>query len=259
MSSIFRSGTPLVALLLLAMAGCPLSTGNDGLSSFATDPGSFNTSADSGLGDGGGAATGTDIGPPESNDPADDAEPTANVSGTGTAVAGATSSGSPDALSARFLGCNAAVEELVWVNEVLRLVNVERARVGTAPVVWNDTLAQQAEQYACEMVSYNFFDHVDPITGSTLRDRAREFSYDYWIIGENLAAGQRSPAEVVAAWMNSPCHRENVMNPAFTELGIGVRVGGTYGYYWVQEFGRPFDGPAYPGQPYRDPECTHSE
>jgi len=97
------------------------------------------------------------------------------------------------------------------------------------------------------------------ITGSTLRDRSQAAEYDYWIVGENLAAGQRTPVEVVSAWMTSPCHRENVLNPAFTELGVAVRYGGTYGYYWVQEFGRPFSAPAYPGPPHHDPGCTHED
>jgi uncharacterized protein YkwD len=162
-----------------------------------------------------------------------------------------------DGLTVEFPGCREPSTTQLWAAEVLRLVNDEREAVGVAPVVWSDQLAEQASQYACEMIYYGFFDHVNPSTGSTLSARASDFDYDYWIIGENLAAGQRSPVEVVWDWMHSPCHRENLLNPAFTELGIGIRYGGDYGYYWVQEFGRPFAEAPYRGEEYHDPECQH--
>ena len=63
--------------------------------------------------------------------------------------------------------------------------------------------------------------------------------YDYYMIGENLAAGQATPAQVMADWMESAGHRANILEASFVELGVGVRTGGTYGTYWVQEFGRP--------------------
>jgi uncharacterized protein YkwD len=59
------------------------------------------------------------------------------------------------------------------------------------------------------------------------------------MIGENLAAGQTSPEQVVTQWMNSPGHRENMLQERFTEVGVGLREGGDYGLYWVLEFGYP--------------------
>lgn len=177
------------------------------------------------------------------------------------ATVGGDASGPPpfsDNLTVIFPGCEDPLEGQLWKDEVLQLVNNERAARGVAPVAWNDVLAAQATQYACELIAYDFFDHVNPSTGSTLGTRTADFGYDFWIVGENLAAGQRSPVEVVADWMNSPCHRQNVLNPAFTELGIGIRTGGEYGLYWVQEFGRPFDL-GDPGSEFHDPECNHDE
>ncbi len=59
----------------------------------------------------------------------------------------------------------------------------------------------------------------------------------YYSAGENIAAGQQTPQEVVTAWMNSPGHRDNILNPSFISLGVGIfyKEGG-YGYHWVQEF-----------------------
>ncbi|MGD8451763.1 MAG: CAP domain-containing protein [Phycisphaerae bacterium] len=137
------------------------------------------------------------------------------------------------------LDCDVPDLAETWAAEVLQLVNEERAANGLAPVTANATLTAQAEQYACEMVYYDFFAHVNPVTGSTLPDRSEEFGYVYQVIGENLAAGPRTPSDVMTAWMNSEGHRENILDPRFTELGVGVREGGEYDLYWVQEFGTP--------------------
>lgn len=163
---------------------------------------------------------------------------------------------SADRLTVDYPDCQNPAEGAFWRSEILRLVNQARQAAGVDPVTLNQTLAGEAAEYACEMVHYKFFGHVNAADGATLTDRATAAGYDYWIIGENLAAGQQSPARVMADWLDSPCHRENIMNPAFTELGVGVRIGGEYGFYWVQEFGRPFSVEAYDGPPYHDPECV---
>ncbi len=135
--------------------------------------------------------------------------------------------------------CGVPAEAEAWRDEVLRLVNEHRAQAGLTPLRLNATLEQQAADYACELIEYDYFDHVNPVTGSTLVDRAQAVGYDYLVIGENLAAGQRGPQEVVDAWMNSEGHRANILDPRYSEIGIAVRVGGSYGIYWVQVFGRP--------------------
>ncbi len=246
----------LAVLGVLLLGGCPTGVSDDLQRGPTTASGSG-----SGTGATGGSSGGQTVGP-SNPDSADSNSPgSATTSGTGaTTVAGGTSVSTQtlsDALTTRFPACQEPREAAFWRSEVLRLVNDERRRSGLQALAKNDTLEAQAVQYACELIQYDFFDHVNPQTGSHLRDRTAEFGYDYWVIGENLAAGQRSPVEVVQAWVDSPCHRENIMNPAFTELGIGVRVGGDYGYYWVQEFGRPFAADPYPGAPYHEPGCTH--
>lgn len=205
--------------LLFASAGCPLFPGGGY---------NFGTTGGTGTGDGGGPAGG----------------------GGGGATGGG------DALSDVFTGCEEPLQGAAWRAEVLRLVNQARADYGHAPLTWNGTLADQATQYACEMIYFDFFAHENPVTGSTLAERAASFNYDYAWIGENLAAGQATPAEAVAAWLDSPCHRKNLLHPAFTELGVGVRTGGTYSIYWVQEFGRPASAGPYTGPDFSVPGCA---
>jgi len=159
--------------------------------------------------------------------------------GTGSTTAGTATTGSSGSSTSNFSDCTAPVTADAWQAEVLRLVNEERAKVGLAALTYNATLQTQAAAYACDMVHYHFFAHVNPVDESTLGERAQEFGYAYWAIGENLAAGQPTPAKAMEDWMSSPGHRENILNTAFTELGVAVRSGGDYGTYWVQEFGRP--------------------
>lgn len=123
--------------------------------------------------------------------------------------------------------------------EVVQLTNLERASRGLEPLEWNNNLAEAAAAMCCEMINRDFFDHVDP-DGKNVVDRAEAAGYTSWyMLGENLAGGQYSPEEVVQAWMDSPGHRENILEPDFTEIGVAYREGGSYRTYWTQVFGTP--------------------
>ena len=126
-------------------------------------------------------------------------------------------------------------------DQVLQLVNLERAEADLPPVARNMALEHIADDYACHMIADNFFGHSDPITGHGPGDRAVVGKYSFYAIGENLAAGQQTPAEVMKVWMDSPSHRDIILDPKWTEVGIAARVGGEYSIYWVQEFGAPAD------------------
>lgn len=128
---------------------------------------------------------------------------------------------------------------------VLELTNAERAKAGLPPLVWSGELAAAAEGYARLLAETNCFGHT--CGGTDLRARAEASGYQDWtFLGENLAGGQPTPEEAVAAWMNSPGHRANLLNPHFTELGVGLAQGGFYRIYWSQEFGtRPAGVTAY--------------
>lgn len=127
------------------------------------------------------------------------------------------------------------------VAEILKLVNEERAKEGIDPVTLEPVLAQVAGDYACTMINDDYFGHYHPVTGDGPGERATAAGYHYRAVGENLAAGQRTPAEVIRDWMNSTQgHRENLLNPLWVHMGVGIRTGGDYGIYWVQEFGAPW-------------------
>lgn len=119
-----------------------------------------------------------------------------------------------------------------FAQEVLMLVNKERARVGVAPLRLADDLQTATAIRAQEIV--RVFSHTRP-DGSdcftVMRNRGRT-------CGENIAAGNSSASATVEQWMNSEGHRKNILNPSFHELGIGYvyEKRSAYQHYWVQLF-----------------------
>ncbi len=134
--------------------------------------------------------------------------------------------------------CTPPEQEVALETRLIRAVNAERKKVGAPPLKSDPTLTAIADFWGCRMIDGGFFGHVDPANDSTVAERAADFGYPFLKIGENLAAGQPSAEEVVAEWMKSPKHRENMLDPAFVEIGVAVKDGGQYGRYWVQELGR---------------------
>ena len=120
-----------------------------------------------------------------------------------------------------------------YVKQILDLVNKERAANGLAPVTAsNKSLSSAAQKRATEQAIN--FSHTRP-DGRSWTTVLSEFGVSYRSAGENVAYGQSSPAEVMNAWMNSSGHRANILNAAYSEIGIGVyKKNGTY--YWSQLF-----------------------
>ena len=125
---------------------------------------------------------------------------------------------------------------------VVALTNAERAAVGVPPVAGDPQLTVAAQRYAEVMAETACVGHAcGPVP--KLGDRAGAAGDTRWsFLGENVAAGQPTPERVIAAWMASPTHRAVLLNPEFTLLGVGRAVGGPYGTYWTQEFGKPATG-----------------
>ncbi|WP_327406393.1 CAP domain-containing protein [Streptomyces sp. NBC_01288] len=120
--------------------------------------------------------------------------------------------------------------------EVVELTNTERARAGLRALAVDPLLAAAAQAHSTDMVARAFYSHTSP-DGSQPWDRAAAAGSRRRTIGENIACGQRSAAEVVEGWMNSPGHRANILKPDFTHIGIGFAGGGQTGTYWTQLFG----------------------
>ena len=135
--------------------------------------------------------------------------------------------------------CTQALDGDELAERVIELVNQERAKIGLAALSENDTLRQVAEDYACRMIEEGFFAHYAP-DGDGPGERAVRGGYVFMKLGENLAAGQNTAEQAMAEWMSSDeGHRDNILSPDWTEIGVAVRLGGEHGVYWVQEFGDP--------------------
>ncbi len=119
-----------------------------------------------------------------------------------------------------------------YADQVLKLVNQERAKAGLPALTTNKTLQAAANKRAQEIVQS--FSHTRP-DGSSTFTVLDDYGISYRSAGENIAYGQRTPADVMNAWMNSPGHRANILKDGFGKVGIGVyKVNGTL--YWTQVF-----------------------
>jgi len=125
-------------------------------------------------------------------------------------------------------GGNVAQSE--FATQVVKLVNAERAKGGLSALTSDALLTRVATDKAKDMYDKNYFDHQSPTYGSPF-DMMRAYGVQYSYAGENIAKGQRSPEEVMTAWMNSEGHRQNIMNPNFKKIGVAY-----YNGEWVQEF-----------------------
>lgn len=136
-----------------------------------------------------------------------------------------------------------AAESLGANEQLVTIVNAERAAAGLGQLRQDDALAASAGHYAAYMASTSFFGHTAP-DGSTPQMRAAGAGYTYTWLAENLAAGEASPAKVVAAWLESDEHRARMLSPNPADIGVGYATGGRYGYYWVLVLGaRPASAP----------------
>jgi hypothetical protein len=115
--------------------------------------------------------------------------------------------------------------------QVFELTNQERVKNGLSPLKTNAELNFAADKYAEEMSKRRVLSHTGP-DGSKAWDRAEAVGYEAQMMGENIAAGQRTPEQVVKGWMDSPGHRANILRSQYTDIGVGF-----YNNYWVQDFG----------------------
>ena len=141
------------------------------------------------------------------------------------------------------------VSEQAAGQRVLDLVNQARATPrncgnrafnAARPVRWNDSLAEASRLHAEDMARYNYFSHSGR-DGSDPAQRVERAGYTYRTTGENIAGGQMRPEDAMAGWIKSPTHCANLMNPAFTEMGVAFAVDprSEMGVYWTQAFGTP--------------------
>lgn len=123
-----------------------------------------------------------------------------------------------------------APSQSTFANQVVNLVNQERAKAGLRPLTSNSVLTAMALDKAKDMYNNGYFDHTSPTYGSPF-DMMSTYGIRYSYAGENIAKGQQTPEAVMNAWMNSTGHRQNILSPNFTQIGVAY-----YNGEWVQEF-----------------------
>lgn len=151
-------------------------------------------------------------------------------------------------------------EWVVLEDEVLKLVNEARAAGGicvgegtseefaSVPPLQQDSALRCAARYhSKDMAERGFFDHVNP-SGESAADRVNATGYPWVRLGENIALGHSTPRAVVNAWLSSFGHCRNLLEPQFTDLGVGFYDSGnthngttSRGLYWTQKFGTTGD------------------
>ncbi|MEU7619752.1 CAP domain-containing protein [Micromonospora rifamycinica] len=120
--------------------------------------------------------------------------------------------------------------------QVVDLVNAERAKAGCAAVTVDEKLTLAAQRHSQDQADHKTMTHTGS-DGSDAGQRLDRAGYSWRTYGENVAWNQQTPAAVMDAWMNSSGHRANILNCAFTEIGVGVANGN--GPYWTQDFAAP--------------------
>ncbi len=123
--------------------------------------------------------------------------------------------------------------KLTYIQQVVKLVNMERAKYNLSPVTMDESVREAAQVRAVEI--QNSFSHTRP-NGKHFTTALKEAGASYSGAGENIAWGQKSPEEVVTGWMNSEGHRANILNSKFTNIGVGHIQNNKGVHYWSQLF-----------------------
>ncbi|GIE74593.1 hypothetical protein Aph02nite_05430 [Actinoplanes philippinensis] len=122
--------------------------------------------------------------------------------------------------------------------QILALVNEKRKAAGCDPVTLDHRLSEAAGRHAADMARRGYFDHESP-SGERAGRRVTDAGYTWSRYGENIAKGQGSAHRVMADWMKSPGHRENILDCRLDQMGVGLAVAADDTPYWVQDFATP--------------------
>jgi uncharacterized protein YkwD len=123
------------------------------------------------------------------------------------------------------------------VEEMVALANAHRRSVGCPALVWMQTVANAAQGHSDDMARRSYFDHRSP-EGRGPTDRLAAAGVTYRSMGENIAQHPGTARDVMAGWLASPGHRQNLERCTYTHHGIGLREG-----YWTHLFITPMPLP----------------
>jgi uncharacterized protein YkwD len=131
----------------------------------------------------------------------------------------------------------------ITAQKVFDQTNQERNKLNLVSLKYNSLLSQSATQKAQDMFANNYWAHTSS-SGTTPWDFFKSVGYQYFVAGENLARDFYDTESLIKAWMNSPTHKENIINSKYQEIGIGVVNGTLNGLKTtlvVQHFGTPIN------------------
>jgi uncharacterized protein YkwD len=120
---------------------------------------------------------------------------------------------------------------------VLSIVNKNRGDNHCKALTFSAKLSDAARKHSADMAARHYFSHDTP-EGVSMAARITDEGYKWSMVGENIAEGQKDAKAVMAAWMNSPGHRANILNCQYTQIGIGLAYQGKTPV-WTQDFGTP--------------------
>lgn len=145
--------------------------------------------------------------------------------------------------------------------EVLKLINEERVNQGIHELSWNDQLFEAAVSHSEDMAEKNYFSHTS-LDGRTFIDRISATGYSYSTAAENIGAGQVDAQAIFNSWMNSAGHRQNMLNAAYCDAGVGYAssTNAQYRYYWTLVLGKQSGLSECPdAEPLPDPDSDSEE
>lgn len=151
-----------------------------------------------------------------------------------------------------FTGCAGPVIASInpdYEQAIVEQTNAIRMQYGKPPLKRVTALDESARYHAADMSVTNYFNHdtYNRVDGQLTQacdtwNRIEKYYTNWQALGENIAAGQRTPEMAMNGWMNSPEHKDNILSNNYTEIGVGFYEGkGEYRYYWDQNFGNRDD------------------
>lgn len=124
-------------------------------------------------------------------------------------------------------------------DQVIKLVNEERAKYGLPALQKNWEAARVARIKSQDMIDKKYFSHNSPTYGSPF-NMMESFGLRFSAAAENIAMGQKTAADVMRTWMNSPGHRANILSKTVTHIGVGAAKASNGTLYWTQMFLKPY-------------------
>ncbi|MDH6132501.1 uncharacterized protein YkwD [Kitasatospora sp. MAA4] len=183
------------------------------------------------------------------------ASPSVSASGAAVAPAPPSASASPSAVAATSPADSPSVPAVApttapaptprvaitgtaaqFAQQIVTMVNAERAKAGCGPLTVNAKLQAVAQQHSDDMAARNYYEHDTP-EGVDPGTRMTNGGYQWSSWGENIYKSPQDPSTAMTGWMNSPEHRDNILNCAFQETGVGVNLSSD-GPWWTEDFGQ---------------------